>query len=66
MPHLTGIEVIKSFKEYEEKANAKKVFSISISGNKLEDEQERESFDKNIGKPFAKKDIQDVVLSYSK
>lgn len=64
MPFMSGAEVIQAYKKYAKELNS--IYSISISGDKLDGKKEGTYFSKNIGKPVNKKEVQDIVLAYSK
>jgi len=58
MPALSGSEVIRTFREYEQKRKIPKVFAVSISGD---DNKDDNLFNMYVGKPFNKKAIKETL-----
>ena len=61
MPLMNGTEVIRKLREYEQDNNLSGIYTVSTSGNILNDEKDKEVFDLIIGKPFKKDDIKKVL-----
>lgn len=57
MPKLSGMEVITQFRAFEKKENMDPIFAVYISGDTIENTQEKTMFDAYVGKPFNKKKI---------
>jgi two-component system sensor histidine kinase BarA len=61
MPILSGPEVINTFRLYEKKKNAKRIFAISISGDDSKEDKGGSMFDMYVGKPFNKSAIKETM-----
>ena len=59
MPHLSGTDVLNEYKKLE-KNRKKKIFSISITGDPLIEEDEKNLYDLLISKPFNKFEIREA------
>jgi CheY-like chemotaxis protein len=60
MPNISGTDVLKEYKRLEQKSSGDKIFSISITGDPLIDEEEKNLYDLLISKPFNKSEIRDA------
>ena len=61
MPVLSGSEVIRKFRAYENKKDSQRVFAVSISGDDSKEDKGGALFDLYVGKPFQKKDIKESL-----
>ncbi len=60
MPHVSGTDVLKEYKKLEQKSSKKRIFTISITGDPLIDEEEKNLYDLLISKPFNKSEIREA------
>jgi len=64
MPELTGLELLKQFREYEQKHRLKPMYAVSISGDPDVVEEEKELYDTFVSKPFSSKEVREVISQY--
>lgn len=65
MPVISGLGVIKRFRAYEKEKQLKPIYAVSISGDILNNEDDRKHFNAFTGKPFEKKDIREALYKIS-
>ncbi|WP_324171272.1 response regulator [Sulfurimonas sp.] len=65
MPSMSGLEVIKKFRQYENEKQIKPIYAVSISGDILKDEEDTKLFDAFATKPFKKEDIREALYKSS-
>ncbi|MEA3418585.1 MAG: ATP-binding protein [Campylobacterota bacterium] len=61
MPLMSGTEVMREFKIFEQEVNAKPLFSISITGDPDTSPEEKSLYDLLINKPFKKQNVREAI-----
>lgn len=61
MPLMSGTEVIRLFRDFEQEVCIKPLFSVSITGDPVTSSEEMELYDLFINKPFKKQDVREAV-----
>ena len=65
MPKISGLEVMKRFREYEEGKQLKQIYAVSISGEMPKNEEDKKLFDAYATKPFEKENIREALYQLS-
>ncbi|MEN8303266.1 MAG: ATP-binding protein [Campylobacterota bacterium] len=65
MPIISGLDVIKRYREFEQEKQLKPIYAVSISGDMLNSEEDRELFNAFASKPFEKEDIREALSKVS-
>jgi len=61
MPLMSGIEVMRRVREFEEDNNLKPVYVVSTSGDIIDLQTDGRDFDEYIGKPFSMSEIRNIL-----
>ncbi len=64
MPELSGLELLKQFRDYEQKKRLKPIYAVSISGDPDVFEEEKALYNAFVTKPFSSKGVREVISQY--
>ncbi len=65
MPKISGLDVIKKFREYESENKLNPIYAVSISGETPKDKEDKKLYDMYATKPFEKEDIRSALYQLS-